>query len=335
MALEPPPSKDQSASTGAQDNGAAPSERNQARHFSSEITRHSCLLNQSRLAGFGQDKRAKLSARHIDKRTWEIVPVISRCAGAHGIMHVDNTFTLGGTNRIRQGALDPLSVFLFLSPAVARSLIQRPTGLGGTDCAPPAANWAYVLQSTASSSVLTLRKTLDDTFIIWTHRSGAQDEGRKQSLGTIHLTGLQDDSDQRDSATYIHRGFPRDILHFKSIAMQLTSILSAALLPLLALAQDTTSGTTTLTQTSTMTKTITLASNTVTMTATNNSTSESTSVTRASSKATATASSSSSSAKSSSSETPGVNGLGNGAASLGSSHVAIAGVAGMLVVALM
>lgn len=112
--------------------------------------------------------------------------------------------------------------------------------------------------------------------------------------------------------------------------MQLTSILSAALLPILAFAQDTTSGTTTLTQTSTMTKTVTLASNTVTMTATNSSTSEpTTSVTRSSSRATATSSSSSSS------EIPGVNGLGNGAASLGSSHVVIAGLAGMLVVALM
>lgn len=111
--------------------------------------------------------------------------------------------------------------------------------------------------------------------------------------------------------------------------MQLTSILSAAILPLLAFAQETTSGTTTLTQTSTMTKTVTLASNTVTMTATNNSTNEPTSVTRTSSRATATSS------KTQSSETPGVNGLGNGAASLGSSHVAIAGVAGMLVVALM
>ncbi|KAI7782675.1 hypothetical protein LA080_013011 [Diaporthe eres] len=114
--------------------------------------------------------------------------------------------------------------------------------------------------------------------------------------------------------------------------MQLTSILSAAILPLLAFAQDTTSGTTTLTQTSTMTKTVTLASNTVTMTATNNSTTEPTSVTRTSSRATATATATSS--KTQSSETPGVNGLGNGAASLGSSHVAIAGVAGMLVVAL-
>ncbi|KAG6367645.1 hypothetical protein INS49_001838 [Diaporthe citri] len=112
--------------------------------------------------------------------------------------------------------------------------------------------------------------------------------------------------------------------------MQLTSILSVAILPLLAYAQDTTSGTTTLTQTSTMTKTVTLASNTVTMTATNNSTNEPTSVTRSSSsRATATSSTKASS------ETPGVNGLGNGAASLGSSHVAIAGVAGMLVVALM
>ncbi|POS71298.1 hypothetical protein DHEL01_v210309 [Diaporthe helianthi] len=116
--------------------------------------------------------------------------------------------------------------------------------------------------------------------------------------------------------------------------MQLTSILSAAFLPLVALAQDTTSGTTTLTQTSTMTKTVTLTSNSVTsnsvtMTApTSSSIGTTSSVTRSSSRATATSSLAPS-------ETPGVNGLGNGAASLGSSHLAMAGVAGMLVVALM
>lgn len=133
---------------------------------------------------------------------------------------------------------------------------------------------------------------------------------------------------KRDDATCLHRGFIRESLRLKPFAMQLTSILSAALLPLIVLAQDTISGTTTLTQTSTMTKTVTLASNTVTMTATNSSSIETTSsATRSSSRATATSSSSS--------ETPGVNGLGNGAASLGSSHVAIAGVAGMIVVALM
>lgn len=112
--------------------------------------------------------------------------------------------------------------------------------------------------------------------------------------------------------------------------MQLTRIFTAALLPLV-FAQDTTSGTTTVTQTSTLTKTITLASNTVTMlaTATGNVTSHATGTGANTASYTAKATGTS--------ETPGVNGLGNGAASLGASaaQVVAAGVAGMLVVALM
>lgn len=146
---------------------------------------------------------------------------------------------------------------------------------------------------------------------------------------------------------HLHRGFTRDISHSLPIAMQLTSILAAAMLPLLALADDPTSGTTTVTQTSTLTKTVTLASNTVTMTASvtatgmgNSSSSSSgyptgTGTGSYSAKVTSTKSSSSSSSSSSASTTPGVNGMGNGAASLSSSHVVVAGLAGMLVVALL
>lgn len=68
-------------------------------------------------------------------------------------MHVDNTFALGVSKRIRpvprtlsrlpsqlpalfvtgqgQGSLGPLSLSFSLSPATTRPLIQRPTGLGG------------------------------------------------------------------------------------------------------------------------------------------------------------------------------------------------------------
>lgn len=37
----------------------------------------------------------------LNRGTWETVPVISRRAGARGIMHVQNTFALGVTKRIR------------------------------------------------------------------------------------------------------------------------------------------------------------------------------------------------------------------------------------------
>lgn len=96
----------------------------------------------------------------LDHGTWEIVPVISRCAGARGIMHVENTFALGVTKRMRpvprtlcrepssqqpaffvtaqgQGSLDTFSpsffvpVRVFPSPPFARPVIQRPTRLGG------------------------------------------------------------------------------------------------------------------------------------------------------------------------------------------------------------
>lgn len=133
----------------------------------------------------------------------------------------------------------------------------------------------------------------------------------------------------------IHRGFIRDTPDIQSINMQLTSIFSAALLPLLALAQDTTSGTTTSTLTSTLTKTVTLSKATVTMTMSSNSSSSgyATGTTGYTVKATGTASSTGSS--SSTTAIPGVNELGSGAASLNSAHVAVAGFAGMLVVALM
>lgn len=118
--------------------------------------------------------------------------------------------------------------------------------------------------------------------------------------------------------------------------MQLTSILAAAL-PLLALAQDTVSGTTTVTQTSTLTKTVTLSqvSSTVTMVLSANSSSSATGY--ASNTGSFTAKATGASATGASATTtpiPGVNELGNGAASLSSAGV-LAGLAGMLVVALM
>lgn len=164
-------------------------------------------------------------------------------------------------------------------------------------------------------------------------------------MRVVGLGRLEYRHPQRDYATtptpYIHRGFTRHITHSLSIIMQLTSILSAAVLPLLALAQTTVSGTTTMTATSTLTKTVTLASNTVTMTSGNSTIPYTTGAYTgkashaASNSASATGTSSASSTASSSSETPGVNGLGNGAASLHSANIAVAGLAGMLVAALM
>lgn len=164
----------------------------------------------------------------------------------------------------------------------------------------------------------------------------------------VHLGRRGPRQSVTSKATYyggtLHRGFTRYISHTSNIVtMQLTSVLSAALLPLLAFAQDTTLGTTTMTQTSTLTKTITLATNIETDTATLSSTANSTTFASATATASrvvqvynnATAAATGASSSSTASASASASDVSSGAASLSSAHVAIVGMAGMLVVSLM